>query len=397
MLGRSAAPQDLTLPDFQGHATGPADLPSIDIEDDSSFAWAVFRQTLDDGHSHVFARRLVGSAFEAPAQVDGMAIPAAGDASQLAIELNGRGEGIAATNAGGAGVFGAILHRDQFFGGTSLGAGTPGASYPAVGIGENNDAFAAWLPGDGTAHIRQYDIDPAKATPPGPLQDIGLSDPQFGAVDGSRGMDMGVNRAGDAVVVFVQGEPGSQRLVSGTFDRAPGSFRTYTTSKFRSFARPPLSWAPSFDLWGTPTYRVEIDGQPVAQTQDTKVTLVNPVADGQHTWRVVATDRRGQTATTPARPLRVDATPPALTFKVTGTRKRGKPVKVAVTAADGSLTAPAGSGIATIKVDYGDGYVATARKATHRYAKGKTYTIRVSATDKAGNALAVTRRVTIKK
>ena len=42
------------------------------------------------------------------------------------------------------------------------------------------------------------------------------------------------------------------------------------------------------------------------------------VADGLHRWRVVATDRRGQTHGDAARNLRVDATPPKVTFKVSG-------------------------------------------------------------------------------
>src|SRR6202040_1065952 len=58
----STAPQDLTLSDFEGHAAGAADLPDIGIEDDSSFAWVVFRQAMDDGAGGVkirtIARRL---------------------------------------------------------------------------------------------------------------------------------------------------------------------------------------------------------------------------------------------------------------------------------------------------------------------------------------------------
>src|SRR5439155_11029894 len=61
----STAPQDLTLSDYQGHAAGDASLPDVDIEDDSSYAWVVFRQTLD-GTPRAVARRLVGSALPDP-------------------------------------------------------------------------------------------------------------------------------------------------------------------------------------------------------------------------------------------------------------------------------------------------------------------------------------------
>ena len=392
----SAAPQDLNVASLDGHAGGGADFARIDIEDDSSYAWAIFRQLFDDGRLHVVARRLVGSAFEQPVFVDGTGFPSPADAAETALELNGRGEGIAATSAGG-GVNGAILHEDIFNPATNLGAGTP-TSRPAVGIAENNDAFAAWLPGDGSVLIRPYDIDPAKrqAPPPGPA--TVLSGPDFGPALAAGGMDMAVNRAGDASAVFLQEAADGRRLVAGGFDRVPGAFRTFTTAKFRKFARPPLSWQASFDLWGPLKYRVEVDGQPVGETTDTKLIPVNPVADGVHTWRVVATDRRGQSVGTPPRTLRVDSLPPAVTFKVTGSKRRGKPVRVAVTAADGSLATPSGSGIKAVRIAWGDKTAAVSgRRAAHRYARGGKYTIRVSATDRAGNAVAVTRQITVKK
>jgi hypothetical protein len=392
----SAAPQDLNVAALDGHAGGRADLPRIDMEDDSSYAWATFRQSFDDGRVHVVARRLVGSAFEAPVFVDGLGFPAPADAQETALEVNGRGEGIAATSGGG-GVNGAILHDDTFFRGGPLGPGTA-TSKPAVGIAENNDAFAAWLPGDGSALIRPYDINPARRDVPPPGAAGTLSRAEFGPVLASSGMDMAVNRAGDASAVFVQEGADGRRLVAGVFDRVPGSFRTFTTSNYRSFARPPLSWQGSFDLWGPLTYRVEVDGQPVGETQDTKLTPVGPITDGTHRWRVVATDRRGQTASTQSRPLRIDTLPPVATLKVTGTRKRGRALKVAVTAADGSFAVPAGSGIKLVRIDFGDkSPVTTVRSTTHRYAKRGKYTIRASATDKAGNAVVVTQRITVKK
>jgi len=211
-------------------------------------------------------------------------------------------------------------------------------------------------------------------------------------------MDMAVNRVGDAASVFVQEGPDGRRLVAGGFDRTPAAFRTFTTSRFRKFARPPLSWQTSFDLLGAVKYRVEIDGQPVGETTDTKLTPVNPVPDGEHRWRVVATDRRGQTASTPTRPLRIDSVAPEVAFRVSGSRKRLKAIRVAVRAADGSLAAPSGSGIKTVRIDWGDKTpIVSGRTASHRYAKGGKYTIRVSATDAAGNAVAVTNRITVKK
>ena len=55
--GLSNAPQDLTPADFGGRVAGVSELPEIDAEDDSSYAWVVFRQTFADGGTRILARR----------------------------------------------------------------------------------------------------------------------------------------------------------------------------------------------------------------------------------------------------------------------------------------------------------------------------------------------------
>ena len=59
-MNLSAFPQDLTLPTA---APAARDSPDIDIEDDGSFAWVVFRQDFGGG-SRTVGRRLIGSQFE---------------------------------------------------------------------------------------------------------------------------------------------------------------------------------------------------------------------------------------------------------------------------------------------------------------------------------------------
>jgi hypothetical protein len=195
----------------------------------------------------------------------------------------------------------------------------------------------------------------------------------------------------------VQDAIAGRRLMSAGFDRVPGAFRTYTTANYRKFARPSLSWSPSFELWGPPTYTVEIDGQPYGSTTDTKLTTPNEVADGVHQWRVVARDRRGQAEATPTRTLRVDATPPEATFKISGVKRKGKPVRVRARVADGSLRSPTGSGVKVVRIAFGDGAEVLGRDATHRYRRGGTFTVRVTAADKAGNVIVVRRQIRIKK
>ncbi len=394
----SAAPQDLNLASLDGHAGGPADSPAIDIEDDSSFAWAIFRQQFDDKRYHLVAKRLVGSLFEQETHVDAIDFGAADDVVEGFIDISGRGEGLAAASTGTFGAQVSLLHDNKFFPAVGINGPNAAIAHTVGGVAENNDLFAFWLQGatplTAEVHGVAYDIDPAKRTVPPPGPDRVISD---GAIDAAAGFDAGVNRAGDAVAVYIQDGAAGRRLMSAGFDRAPGAFRTYTTSNYRKLARPALSWSPSFELWGPPTYTVEIDGQAYGSSTETKLTTPNEVADGVHNWRVVARDRRGQVAATPMRKLRVDATPPEATFRISGSKRRGKPVRVRVRVADGTLKLPAGSGVKVVRIAFGDGAVFTGRDATHRYRRGGTYTVRVTAADRAGNVIVVRRQIRIKK
>ena len=102
--------------------------------------------------------------------------------------------------------------------------------------------------------------------------------------------------------------------------------------------------------------------------------------------------------TSRTRLLRVDATPPRLTVRVSGERKAGQPLKVSVRAAD--VQNPRASGLTRVRIQFGDGRTITTQRFrgtfTHRYARG-SYTLRVSATDKAGGATVVTRSLRVAK
>jgi hypothetical protein len=113
---------------------------------------------------------------------------------------------------------------------------------------------------------------------------------------------------------------------------------------------------------------------------------------------VVATDIHGQSSATPSRNLRVDATPPRVTYKISGARRRGQPVKVVVQATDASGTAAQASGLDHVRISFGDGSRAiVGLRAIHRYGHSGTVTVRISAVDKAGNVATKTRQITIHK
>jgi hypothetical protein len=383
-LRLSTAPQDLG---------DGADSPEISAEDDSSFAWVAFRQ-----NGIAVARRLLGSQFDPPVPIEG-----AEPADSVHLAMNGRGVGYAAT--GGASTlsaYGSVLKDDLFNPGVAIGGGFGVAPIGAPAVAENGDGLIAFQQGDASGvrslHARPYDYVPATraVTPPG--EDVTLSNPALGPTDAARGLLAGADRAGDIAVAFVQGVGAGSQIVAATFDRAPGSFRGSTTSKFRKFARPPLKWSVAFELWGPLTYTVLIDDKPVGQTTSTGITVPAVVKDGLHRWRVVATDRRGQTSATPSRNIRVDATAPKISFRVTGTRKRGKFVKVAAKVSDASGTSAKASGLKVVRISFGDGSRAIAgRRAAHRYAHSGKVTVSVTAGDKAGNVRTVKRRITIRK
>jgi hypothetical protein len=381
-LRLSTAPQDLGA---------GADLPEISSEDDSSFAWVSFRQ-----NGLPIARRLLGSQFDPPVQIG----PESADSVHLA--MNGRGVGYAAIGGSSTfGAYGAVLKDDIFNMGLLIGGGW-GPPVGAPAVSETGDGLVAFQTGDPSGaraiQARPYDYIPASraVTPPG--DGVTLSNPALGSSDASRGLLAGADRAGDIVVAFVQGTGAGSQIVAASFDRAPGTFRGNTTTRFRKFARPPLKWSAAFELWGPLTYTVLIDNKPVGQTSSTGITVPVRVKDGLHRWRVIATDRRGQTSATPTRNMRIDATAPKVRVTLGGTRKRGSFVKVSASVSDASGTTAPASGLQNVRISFGDGSRAiSGRRASHRYSRSGKVTIRVSAGDKAGNVRTVKRRITIRK
>ena len=174
------------------------------------------------------------------------------------------------------------------------------------------------------------------------------------------------------------------------YDRPPGAFQISTSSsRWRNIVKAPVAWGASQDLWGPLTFNVLVDGKVVSTTQDTK-SQVPPgaVSEGVHSWRVVAVDRHGQSVTTPVRPLKVDTVAPAVSFSV---KRKQRVATVTVKASDVLPPSGQASGI-----DFGDrkGFV-QARKAAHVYGHTGAFTVRVSATDRAGNVTVAERRIHI--
>jgi hypothetical protein len=390
---------DLNVGDLEGHAGGGADQPAVDIEDDSSFAWVAFRQQFANGagsQARAIGVRLRGSRVDPAATVayDGLGWGGQ-DVQDPEIDLNGKGVGVATAGTVGGGALSAVLKDDKLNPARALG-GNGAPAQPVGAVAETYDRAVAYVgAGDGSVHGVFYDDKSSSRLVPGPSPDAVLTNPALGAVDPAAGFDGAGDRTGDFAFAWVQGAGADRRLVIGSYDRLPGAFRISTSSKnWRNVVKNPLAWGTALELWGPLTYTVLVDGKPLLQTQTTKASpAAGALSEGLHTWRVTATDRRGQTVTTAVKPLKVDTVAPTVSFSV----KRKKRV-VTVTAKANDVLPPSGraAGIKYVRIDWGDGSgYEQARKASHRYGRTGAFTIRVSATDKAGNAVATEREIHI--
>jgi hypothetical protein len=382
----SAFPQELSVGDLGGQVGGRADQVDIDVEDDGSFAWAVFRQDFGGGSRSV-ARRLLGSTFDPAVPLD--AGPTTGSPR---IAMNGRGQGLALIEQAGGTMSGSVLYNDVFEPGAQLSAG-PSAqgTEPQPASSEHREAVATWLV-NGSVKGR------LKPEPTVPFEnEVELSRPDLGPV-GRGEFAVGADRLAGFAVAMVQGAEGANRTVSAAVqDRPPGRPGAITRRGviWQSRARP-FEWRPGRDLWGPQRFRVVVGGKAVGETTGSSLrpTSVRISAGRPVSYQVIAIDTRGQETPSRTRRVRFDSVRPRLTVTVVGRRRAGSALRVIARARDRR-----GSGVARIRVRYSPGATVVMRGArfrgTHVYRRG-SHTLRVTAYDKAGNSATKTVRLRIR-
>jgi hypothetical protein len=388
----STAPQDMTLPSFDGRAGLDADLPDIDIEDDASFAWAVFRQQFNDGgvtRSRMIVRQLRGATFDPPQNVD--AVGWGEGVNEPKIDINARGEGMSAVTTAGSGAAIFSTLKDQIFrqglvlGGAS--AQPEASSTTAYGY----DRVAAYTEGNPpVVRGRFYDDSNKKRVLPSPGSPVSLTSGQFGAVDTGPGFDLSGDNAGNALILFTQGTPGARTVVVAGYDLPPG--KPKGLSKWtKSRKRPKLIWKSDGDAWGPVTYRVELGGKVVGTTTALKFTAKKKLKFGRrYKFRVTAIDVRGQMVRSSTVQLRVDSKAPSADVSFT---RHGKRVTVHGRVADHGTKKRPASGIASVKISWGDGKTKSGSSGTHKYKSGGKKKVRVTVIDKAGNRRTVAKRI----
>ena len=165
----------------------------------------------------------------------------------------------------------------------------------------------------------------------------------------------------------------------------PRAFSYATTAR----ARPGLVGAA--ELWGAPQYVVTVDGAAVAQT--TATAFAPPARRGQRPPRLPGDRGQPGRAWPPPPGRRRCSSTPCRRGSRSSSRGRGHRQHASTcrrptaTRRRRACRSSAASGVATVTVNWGDGPPSAdpAHDATHVYTRRRTYTVSVTATDRAGN------------
>jgi hypothetical protein len=384
----SIASPEASVASLDGRAGGNADSPSVGIEYDSSHAWVAFRQEFADGAgftSRALGRRLLASAFDdPPLPVDGLAFGVGASATQPRLAFTGRGRGtFAASVQGPAGVSGQLLKNDVLGKLRRLGNGVSASeSFPAPTASEDSTGTVSWQRDPGPGGVPS--IVGRHLSDSGLEREATLSVPALGPVDASTGLRTSGDAGGDAAITFAQGDSGARTVAVALYDSPPGHPHAHDEKGWRRESRPRFHWSAVTDTWSTRvTYRLEIDKKPVRTFTGTPVWVPpRPIPDGDHRWRIVTIDSRGQETASHDRFLRIDVHRPRV--RVRARRAGGSSASFKVIVLDGS-----GSGAGRITIDFGDGTSGRVPPSTgvvtHRYRGGGSYPVHVVVRDKANN------------
>jgi PKD repeat protein len=123
--------------------------------------------------------------------------------------------------------------------------------------------------------------------------------------------------------------------------------------------------------------------------------------DGPHKWQVTATNLGGGQTFSRTATIFVDTVPPRVSFTLKGRDRVGRKLTMHVSFADLPPPQQPGakaSGVKSVLIRWGDGSKSThVHVASHVYARRGRYLIKVTVTDRAGNATTVARVVRIRK
>ncbi len=377
-----------------------ASLPSISSGDDSSFADVTFQEQLSSGsaqQSRVVMRKLRASQYDpiAPLAPDGLTTPGPEGADQPQAILSEAYQGfltsardssnqVWAARLGPAGLPQTVIQLD------SLPNATP--PYAVPGTAGLYSGLVVWQhdPGpSGVPEIRARYFDGTSWAP-----ELVASSPALGPTNAAAGIAAAGDIAGDVAAAWVQGSAGSSAIVTALLYNGPGSFGAVSASRYSTTARPVFAWSAAREQWGPLQYSLALDGVAVVRTTAAKLRVPSALTQGPHVWQVTATNQAGQASQARAVRVFVDSYAPAAQFTLTGPQRAKSFLRLNVRDSDQPPGLPAsdGSGVAQMKVSWGDGKAATIRHRTiHAYARPGRYRLTVAVTDRAGNRTTLIR------
>ena len=212
-----------------------------------------------------------------------------------------------------------------------------------------------------------------------------------GGVGGGEVGELAVGRSGlgDGLVAFRQGPFGNAAIVASAATAPPEQFILSAPKGWVKPAAATISWVAAASADGPLSYRVVLDGRPLATPPRAQALRLDPrgLGSGVHHVQVLATDIDGQATLTPPANLQLDGQPPTVAISA----RAGHAVAVRVS--------DRGAGVdkRAVSVSFGDGTSARGRASLrHRYARAGVYVIVVHVRDKLGNRAIVRRLVGVR-
>ncbi len=376
-----------------------ADQPDVAVGGNSSWVGVVFDETLSNGahqQKRVLYNRLQGGNYNGINGADVLTTPGPDGATDPQIAMAEFGNGLVTSAQQNSNqVIAAVLGTNGSFTQGYLANSLPNSSPPhpvpgAVGL---NSLVLAWQRGTGIlggSEIRARYFTVAN----GLWQEQVISTPSWGPTNAANGIAAGGDQNGDAAVAWVQGTPGSQRIVVGQMYQPPG--KPTGLGKYARGTHPVVSWQAPPGAWGPMRYAVRFDGVFVGSTTATSFTVPRRVRQGPHTLTVTATNPAGFQSPTAKGRVLIDSVKPRVSFKLTA---NGKAVAISLQYTDRPPGAKYSSGVASIVIQWGDGsvtHLAVGKsRRVHFYRRRGRFRVRVTVADRAQNKTQQGQQVTI--
>jgi PKD domain len=369
-----------------GPVRGPADAFALDVSGFGQAAVALRQQPGQSGKltaPRLFVNEMPdafaagAAAFKGARLVDGGPVAGLG-APSVGVEPNGAfvaGFGSGPSTLLGSGdleVVKPVSRLDQ--GGSSV------AGQPLVDLAETGASVAAWREqgAGGLVAVQERRSD-------GVVDPATLSAPRGGTVGSLR---MGGSGLGDAIVAWTQGSGSATQIAAAVVDAPPDPFFVQTPNGWRRQAKIAIHWAAAINAIGGLTYSVSVDDEPVGKPTRRLFTRLRSakIGDGRHRIQVFAIDGAGQETGSRNAILLVDRRAPKVRLARRGNR-------LAVVVSDGARRETSGVKGSSVRIGFGDGRSSRARR--HVYERRGTYTVTVTARDRAGNTTTLERKVRV--